>query len=124
MSHMAHGHFQDPDFDDKLFRSALSEWSAAGAMQLNIEWQTGPGPTLVWYPAGERKVGGVWRFEVAPTQYNEQYADYLELRAVPRLSEIARESGFQVRARCVDQQPIQVMRMRRRELEHAERASS
>jgi hypothetical protein len=120
---MAHGVFQDPEFDFDLFSASSSEWAGAGAKRLTIEWQTGPGPIVAWYPAGARALGKSWRFQAAPTQYNERYADYLEYRLMPRLSEIANKAGMRAVCLCVDQQPIQVMRMRRRELERAELTS-
>jgi hypothetical protein len=120
---MAHGLFHEPDFDFDIFRSYVGAWNVAGAKRLIIEWQTGPGPTVAWYPAGDREVGKSWKFDASPSQYNEQYADYLDHTLTPRLEEIARAAGLSVRTLCVDQQPIQVMRMRRRELERAQQAS-
>ncbi len=121
---MAHGPFHDPDFDFDTFRSAVTKWAAAGGQRVIIEWQTGPGPVVSWYPASERQLSVIWRVQVSPESYNEQYADYLEYRLMPRLFEIARAGGLEPRAFCVDQQPIMVMRMRRRELERAEHSSS
>ena len=120
---MSHGVFHDPDFDFDVFRSSVEQWGAAGAKRLIVEWQTGPGPMVAWSPAGERKLAAVWKANVLPTQYNELYADYLEYRLMPRLVELGRANGFEVRSLCVDQQPIQIMRMRRREIERAELAS-
>jgi hypothetical protein len=120
---MSHGVFHDPEFDLDEFRSSLADWKAAGAKSVHIEWQTGPGPTVCWFPAGERRLGTTWQFHVEPARYGEEYADYIELRLIPQLAAIVRESGLEPRALCVDQQPIQIMRMRRREFERAQRAS-
>ena len=120
---MSHGNFHAPDFDFDLFRTSTETLSAAGFKVLIMEWQTGPGAIVTWYPAGERQSGESWRCDPGPSHNNEQNADYLEHDLLPRLEEVARGKGFQVRTRCVDQQPVQVMRMRRRELERAQQSS-
>jgi PIN domain nuclease of toxin-antitoxin system len=84
-----------------------------------FEWNTGPGPTVVYYPAGNRNFAKVWKLPVTATRYSEVYADWLDKKLSPRLVEQARGHGLTAVVRCVDQQPIQVMRMRRREIEHA-----
>ncbi len=117
---MAHGTFHDPEFDIDTFRAEVSKWAKAGSKRLMIEWSTGPGPTVVYFPAGDRSVAVAWRVHVPSASYNEQYADFLDYRLMPRLREIGQGLGMDMRIACVDQQPIQVMRMRRREIEHAQ----
>jgi hypothetical protein len=120
---MSHATIHDPEFDLEPFRASISSWASQGAKSAIIEWQTGPGPTVSWYPAGERSLAKTWRYAVHPSQYNEQYADFLEYRLTPLLVEIAKGGGLSVRVICVDQQPIIMQRHRRRELEHAAKAS-
>ena len=120
---MAHGPFHDPDFDMEPFKADVARWATNGAKRVMIEWQTGPGPTVSWYPDGARQLSGIWHAQVRPIDYNEQYADFLELKLTPKLVAVAKEAGLPSRALCVDQQPIVIMRQRRRELEQAEKAS-
>jgi hypothetical protein len=70
-----------------------------------------------------RSLAHSWQYHVRPAEYNEQYADYLENRLTPLLAEIARGGGLTPRTSCVDQQPVVIQRQRRRELEHAAKAS-
>lgn len=119
---MSHNNLNEPKYDFDTLRKELDAWKASGAARVIIEWNTGPGPTVFCYPAGQRQFGFRWRAEVAPTHYNEQYADFLEYTLTPQIQELVQSRSMAATILCVDQQPIQVMRMRRRAIEHAEGA--
>jgi len=121
---MEHKLAKQPQFDFDSFRATIDTWQKAGATTVVIEWNTGLGPTLFYYPAGNREFGVKWTETVPTVQYNELYADYLDYTLVPQLKEIVHARGITTRVICADQQPILVMRMRRREIEHAEHAAS
>jgi hypothetical protein len=121
---MEHKLAKEPHFDLDSFRKTVDTWKASGATTVVIEWNTGLGPTIFYYPADHREFGQKWTEAVPTVQYNELYADYLEFTLVPKIKEIAASRNLTVRAFCADQQPIMVMRMRRREIAHAEHASS
>ena len=110
----------EPEFNFDSFRSNLNSWKAAGAERINIDWSTGPGPTLVYFPSGNRTFGVTWKAPVAATRYSELYADFIEFKLLPRLVELVQGNGLNPLTRCVDQQPVLVMRQRRREIETAE----
>lgn len=112
----------EPEFNFDSFRANLDSWKAAGAETINIDWSTGPGPTIVYFPSGNRTFGVTWKAPVAATRYSETYADFIEYKLAPRLVELVQGHGLQALVRCVDQQPILVMRQRRREIESAEHA--
>ena len=116
---MEHRLQREPEFDLDAFRASVDTWKTAGAKSVVVEWNTGPGPTVFFYPAGERQFGVKWIEKVPTTQYNELYADFLEYTLAPKLMEIVASRGLTSRVVCVDQQPILVMRMRRREIERA-----
>jgi hypothetical protein len=117
MSHSELHH--DPEFDFDTLRAKLAEWKSEGTAQVNFEWGTGKCPTVVYYPAGVRSFAQVWRLSVPPTGYSEVYADWLEERLAPQLISAAQRVGMTAKVLCVDQQPILVMRQRRREIERA-----
>lgn len=121
---MAHNTLNEPKYDFDSLRKELDAWKANGVTQVIAEWNTGPGPTVFCYPAGQRQFGFRWRAEVAPTHYNEQYADFLEYRLGPQIRELVQSRSMKATVLCVDQQPIQVMRMRRRAIELAESAAA
>ena len=83
----------------------------------------GQGPTVVYYPAGRPQAlpryGSCRSRRLAIA---EVYADWLERKLAPRLAEHAKGQGLDGKVMCVDQQPIQVMRQRRREIERATHA--
>lgn len=118
---MAHNNLREPEYDFERLRKEMDAWKASGASQVTIEWNTGPGPTVFVYPAGQREAGLRWRAEVPPTHYNEQYADFLEYKLAPEIREAAQARGLTATILCVDQQPVQVMRMRRRAIEGVEK---
>jgi hypothetical protein len=119
---MEHKLLNDPEFDFETFRANVSAWKANGASRTNIEWNTGPGPTVFYYPDETRSLGVVWKAPVSATRYSELYADFLDYKLAPRLAELAQGNGLAPKIRCVDQQPVQVMRQRRREIEQAQHA--
>jgi hypothetical protein len=119
---MEHKLHKEPDFDFDTLRARLDAWKTAGAKTVVIEWNTGLGPTVFYYPYGERQFGMKWHETVPTTQYNELYADFIEYTLIPQIKEAVAARGMTSRAVCADQQPILVMRMRRREIEQAQRA--
>ncbi|HEX5324499.1 MAG TPA: hypothetical protein VFW40_11980 [Capsulimonadaceae bacterium] len=121
---MDHSISKEPEFDFDAAREKLDSWKGNGAKQIVIEWNTGPGPTVFYYPAGQRQYGVRWRAEVPPSHYNEQYADFLEYKLAPKIQEVVQSRGLSATILCVDQQPVQVMRMRRRAIEQAQTSTS
>jgi endo-1,4-beta-mannosidase len=119
---MEHKLAKQPQFDLELFRTTIDSWKKAGASTVVIEWSTGLGPTMFYYPADNREFGVKWTEAVPTVQYSELYADFLEYTLVPSMSKIVAELSLKLRTVCTDQQPILVMRMRRREIAHAEHA--
>ncbi len=119
---MEHKLLQDPDFDMEAIRATLSTWKSEGASNVNFDWSTGSGPTVVAFPSGDRSYAVTWKVSVPTSRYSELYADFLEYKLAPRLVELAQGNGLAPKVRCVDQQPVQVMRQRRREIEAAEHA--
>jgi hypothetical protein len=109
-----------PQFDFDTFREKIDSWKSSGATTVVIEWNTGLGPTVYYYPAGNREFGVKWTEAVPTVQYNELYADFLEYTLAQQLKEIVSSRGLTSRIICADQQPILVMRMRRREIAHAQ----
>jgi hypothetical protein len=120
---MEHRLSKQPAFDFDSFRTTVDQWKTLGASSVVFEWNTGLGPSIFYYPSGNRQFGVKWAETVPTTEYNELYADFLEYTLVPQLTEIIASRGLTYRAFCADQQPIMVMRMRRREIENAERAA-
>ena len=120
---MEHKLAKQPVFDFDSFRSTIDHWKSIGATSVVIEWNTGLGPTIFYYPTGNRPFGVKWTETVPTVEYNELYADYIEYTLIPQLTEIISSRGLTSRAFCADQQPILVMRLRRREIENAQHYS-
>lgn len=113
---------QEPSFDTDTLRQKTDAWKANGAARIVFEWSTGTGPTVFYYPAGERRLGVKWTIAVETYNYNEIYADFIEHTLLPRLTEIVQARGLAVTCLCVDLQPLQVQRQRRRQIERRETA--
>ena len=111
---------QEPQFDTETLRQKIDAWKTHGAKRVVIEWSTGTGPTVFYYPAGERRLGVKWVIAVETYNYNEIYADYIEQTLVPQLREVIQSRGLTVTMMCVDLQPLQVQRQRRRQIERAQ----
>ncbi len=110
---------QEPVFDLEAMRHTLDVWKANHASRVIVEWSTGTGPTVFVYPAGERKFGVKWTVAVETTNYNEVYADFIEHTLIPRLRELNRHMDLETTVLCVDLQPLQVQRQRRRQIERS-----
>lgn len=115
---------QEPQFDLETLGQKCDAWKARGASKVVLEWSTGVGPTLFYFPAGERGQGVKWTVAVETYNYNEVYADFLEYTLLPRLHEAIRERGLAAAALCVDLQPLQIQRQRRRQIERAQTATA
>jgi len=113
---MEHKLLSEPEFDFDAFCATLNTWKTAGAQSINMDWSTGSGLTLAYYPSGNRKLAETWKTLATATRYSEEYADFIELKLLPRLVELIQSIGLQPLTRCVDQQPILVMRQRRRQI--------
>ncbi len=111
---------QEPQFDSETLRAKCDAWKTHGAAKVVIEWSTGTGPTLFYYPVGDRKQGVKWTVAVETYNYNEVYADFIEQTLIPRLREIIHARGLAETAMCVDLQPLQIQRQRRRQIERAQ----
>lgn len=107
----------EPNFDTDSLRQKVDVWKGGGAKRIVFEWSTGTGPTVFYYPAGERKIGVKWTVAVETYNYNEVYADFIEETLLPRLGEVVQSRGLDVTALNVDLQPLQVQRQRRRQIE-------
>ena len=86
------------------------------------QWSTATGPTVFYYPAGERIQGVKWIAAVETYNYNEVYADFVEHKLIPQLSEVIAECGLALTVLCVDLQPLQIQRQRRRQIARGEAA--
>ena len=113
----------EPVFDISTLREKADAWKKGGASRVIVEWSTGTGPTIYYFPDGDRRLGVKWTVAVETYNYNEVYADYLEYKLVPQLLEAFQARGLMVAVICVDQQPLLVQRMRRRSIERIETAA-
>lgn len=113
----------EPAFDTDTLRQKCDLWKTHSATRVVMEWSTGIGPTVFYYPVGERRVGVKWTVAVETYNYNEVYADYIEQTLIPRLREIVQSRGLEVTVLCVDLQPLQVQRQRRHQIERAQTAA-
>lgn len=111
---------KEPSFDTETLREKTDGWRTHGSKCVYIEWSTGVGPTVFYYPEGERSFGVKWTAAVETSHYSEVYADFIEYKLIPQLKEIINSRGLDVVVRCVDLQPLQVQRQRRRQIEHTE----
>ena len=111
---------EEPAFDLETLRNKCELWKSHGAAKVVIEWSTGTGPTVFYYPAGERRNGVKWTVAVETYNYNEIYADFIEHTLVPRLSEVIQDRGLTETVLSVDLQPLQIQRQRRRQIERAQ----
>lgn len=113
---------QEPQFDMETLRLKCDAWKTHRASKVVIEWSTGTGPTLFYYPAGERSQGVKWTAAVETYNYNEVYADFVEHKLIPSLREVIHARGLTETVLCVDLQPLQIQRQRRRQIERGEAA--
>ncbi|MCW3062248.1 MAG: hypothetical protein JWQ02_4069 [Capsulimonas sp.] len=115
---------QEPVYDIEALRTKADSWKGRNASHAVVEWSTGTGPTIFVFPEGERRFGVKWTAAVETANYNELYADYIEQKLLPIVTEAVRARGLEVTVRCVDLQPLQVQRQRRRQIERAQHAVS
>lgn len=115
---------QEPAFDLDTLRQKLDLWKQNGVSRVIIEWSTGTGPTVFYYPAGERRHGVKWTVAVETYNYNEVYADFIEHTLIPRLTETIASRQLTSSVLCVDLQPLQVQRQRRHQLERLQGAGT
>ena len=111
---------QEPAFDLETLRGKCEAWKAHGASKVVIEWSTGTGPTVFYYPGGQRGQGVKWIAAVETYNYNEVYADFIEQKLVPQLREVIHARGLAEAVLCVDLQPLQIQRQRRRQIERTQ----
>jgi len=79
---------------------------------------------VFYYPAGERMQGVKWTAAVETYNYNEVYADFIEHRLIPQLREVIHARGLAETVLCVDLQPLQIQRQRRRQIERTQTATT
>jgi len=115
---------QEPLFDIETLRRKCDAWKTHGAAQVVIEWSTGTGPVVFYYPAGERLQGVKWTAAVETYNYNEVYADFIEHKLIPQIREVIHARGLSETVRCVDLQPLQIQRQRRRQIERTQTATA
>ena len=115
---------QEPQFDMDTLRARCDAWKAHGASKVIIEWSTATGPTVFYYPAGERIQGVKWIAAVEIHNYNEVYADFVELKLIPQLVEVIHARGLTETVLCVDLQPLQIQRQRRRQIARGKTAGA
>lgn len=113
----------EPSFDTDILRQKADLWKQNKVSRIVFEWSTGTGPTVFYFPQGERRHGVKWTVAVDTYNYNEVYADFIEYTLLPRLAEIVQSRGLEAGLLNVDLQPLQVQRQRRRQLEHMEAVS-
>jgi hypothetical protein len=111
-----------PVFETDTLREKCALWKSNGITSVVLEWSTGIGPTVFYYPAGARRFGVKWTVPVETYGYNEMYADFLDHTLMPSLTPIVENAGLRPTVLCVDLQPLQVQRQRRRQIERAETA--
>ena len=115
---------EEPHFDLETLRLKCQTWKAQGTSKVILEWSTGTGPNVFYFPAGERGQGVKWTVAVETYNYNEMYADFVEHTLLPRLKDAIGESGLTPTVMCVDLQPLQIQRQRRRQIERAQTAAT
>jgi hypothetical protein len=115
---------QEPQFDLETLRVKCDAWKTHGATTVTIEWSTGTGPTVFYYPTGLRHQGVKWTAAVETYNYNEVYADFIEHKLIPQLSEVIHARGLREVVRCVDLQPLQIQRQRRHQIERSQTAGA
>lgn len=113
---------EEPHFETDTLREKCEAWKAHGASKVILEWSTGTGPNIFYFPAGERGQGVKWTVAVETYNYNEVYADFVEHTLIPRLRRIVEEVGLPTTVMCVDLQPLQIQRQRRRQIERSQTA--
>ena len=99
------------------------EGKRGGESHFRVEHRHG-GRTCFYFPAGERNLGVKWTIAVETYNYNEVYADFIEHTLLPRLREAFAQSALALTAMCVDLQPLQIQRQRRRQIERAQVAAT
>ena len=120
---MEHKLHQEPEFSFEALLATSAGWLSRSVKDVMVEWSTGTGPVIFYYPEGERSYGKKWSVEVGPEAYSEIYADFIEFKLLPKIVEALKNTGFHVSARCVDLQPLQVQRSRRRAIKREETAA-
>lgn len=115
---------EEPQFDMETLREKCAAWKTHGASKVILEWSTGTGPNVFYYPGGERGQGIKWTVAVETYNYNEIYADFIEHTLLPRLRKAVIEAGLAEVVMCVDLQPLQIQRQRRRQIERAQTAAT
>jgi hypothetical protein len=113
----------EPAYDFETLRQKVDDWATHGAKRAVIEWSTGTGPVVFCYPGAERAFGFKATFAVETFNYNEVYADYIEHTLVPKVREVVQSRGMECTVLCVDLQPLQVQRQRRRQIERVQTAA-
>lgn len=114
---MQHKLLEEPTFEFEPFLASVSAWKASGATEVVVEWSTGIAPVIFYFPAAKRSYGKKWSVEVSPDGYSELYADLIEYKMLPKVIEALKQLGLAVSVRCVDLQPLQVQRQRRRAID-------
>ena len=114
---------EEPHFDMDTLRAKCAAWKAHDASKVILEWSSGTGPNVFYYPAGERGQGVKWTVAVETYNYNEVYADFVEHTLIPRLRTAIEEIGLPLTVMCVDLQPLQIQRQRRRQIERSQTAA-
>ncbi len=115
---------EEPHFDLDTLREKCEAWKAHEASKVVLEWSTGIGPNVFYYPAGERSQVAKWTVAVETYNYNEVYADFVEHTLIPRLRLVIEEVGLPLTVMCVDLQPLQIQRQRRRQIERSQTAAA
>jgi hypothetical protein len=117
-----------PVLDETAFAAKIEGWKRTiqtakpGYGKVVVEWNVAKGPTCLVFPMGLRHLA-VNLSENANRgqggQSDERWADFLEFEFVPKVVTALQTAGVAYQVICTDQRPIQVMRQKRRALEHA-----
>lgn len=107
-----------PTFHADAFLARIASWrklkTTPGQDRVVIEWGIGVGPKVIVYPPASREMGFNLLAETAGAANDERWADFLEATYLPQVAKAVKDAGQTPQVICIDQRPIQAMRVRRR----------
>ena len=112
-----------PTFAPESFAARIAAWrklpTTPGQDRVVIEWGIGQGPKVIVYPAASRPAGFSLLEGAVGAANDERWADFLETAFLPQVVQAVEGAGGRAQVVCVDQRPIQTMRVRRRDQQRA-----
>ena len=107
-----------PTFAPESFAARIAAWrklpTTPGQDRVVIEWGIGQGPKVIVFPAASRAAGFSLLAGTTGAANDERWADFLETEFLPQVVKAVEGAGQTPQVICVDQRPIQAMRVRRR----------